>query len=167
MSRPDETTGDVHSLDEAPGLGGVYHSKVLRLPNNAIQKIGIWGHRGVPHGIHKREHSPFISRWSFNIALLAVGVFATAAGASLDYVTLCSFAAAWNIGVGGNLPVDSAASLGKHRTSFPPHSCMPMAPIEFAPVALSILWAFGQSISGLVGPNIRTSCREWPLYSYL
>jgi len=46
--------------------------------------------------------------------LLIIGVFATAAGASPNYIALCAFAALWSIGVGGNLPVDSAVFLGKH-----------------------------------------------------
>lgn len=47
-------------------------------------------------------------RISFNTTLLIVGVFATAAAGSPDYQLLCTFAAIWSIGVGGNLPVDSA-----------------------------------------------------------
>ena len=52
-------------------------------------------------------------RWSFDTTLLIVGVFATVAGASSNYVALCSLAAVWSIGVGGNLPVDSAIFLGQ------------------------------------------------------
>ena len=51
-------------------------------------------------------------RWAFNITLFITGVFATASGASPGFVALCSFAAVWSIGVGGNLPVDSAVFLG-------------------------------------------------------
>jgi hypothetical protein len=57
--------------------------------------------------IHK-----FASRWSFNITLGITGVFALAAGGSPNFIALCSFAAVWSIGVGGNLPVDSAVFLG-------------------------------------------------------
>jgi len=53
------------------------------------------------------------SRWSFNITLGMTGVFALAAGGSPNYIALCSLAAVWSIGVGGNLPVDSAVFLGK------------------------------------------------------
>ncbi len=52
------------------------------------------------------------TRISFNITLLITGVFALAAGGSPNYVALSSFAAVWSIGVGGNLPVDSAIFLG-------------------------------------------------------
>ncbi|KAK0497504.1 hypothetical protein EDD18DRAFT_1384589 [Armillaria luteobubalina] len=51
-------------------------------------------------------------RISFNITLLITGVFALAAGGSPNHVALTSFAALWCIGVGGNLPVDSAIFLG-------------------------------------------------------
>ena len=50
----------------------------------------------------------FASRWSFNITLGMTGVFALVAGGSPNYIALCSLAAVWSIGVGGNLPVDSA-----------------------------------------------------------
>src|SRR6266702_131254 len=51
-------------------------------------------------------------RLSFNLTLLITGVFAVSAGASPNSITLCSLAAVWSIGVGGNLPVDSAVFLG-------------------------------------------------------
>lgn len=54
---------------------------------------------------------------SFNSTLFILGVFATAAGGANDYVALCSFAAIWSIGVGGNLPVDSAIFLGMYCAS--------------------------------------------------
>jgi hypothetical protein len=54
-----------------------------------------------------------LARWAFNLTLFITGVFATAAGASPGYVALCSFSAVWSIGVGGNLPVDSAVFLGE------------------------------------------------------
>jgi len=52
-------------------------------------------------------------RWCFNLTLFITGVFAVAAGDSPNYIALCSLAAVWRIGVGGNLPVDSAVFLGK------------------------------------------------------
>lgn len=107
-----------------------------------------------------------IFRRSFNITLLIVGIFATAGGASPNYIALCSFATVWSIGVGGNLPVDSAIFLGKR--------CTPSAPflytlphvnvtsIGFVPAShqylltvLSIWWAFGQLMGSLVRPDIR------------
>lgn len=54
-------------------------------------------------------------RWSFNLTLLVIGVFATASGGSDGYVTLCVLTALYSIGVGGNLPVDSAIFLGVYH----------------------------------------------------
>ncbi|OJT10229.1 hypothetical protein TRAPUB_13249 [Trametes pubescens] len=51
-------------------------------------------------------------KWCFNITLLITGVFAVAAGGSPNFIALCSLAAVWSVGVGGNLPVDSAVFLG-------------------------------------------------------
>lgn len=53
-----------------------------------------------------------IQRISFNVTLLITGAFAVIAGASPNYIALISFAALWSVGVGGNLPVDSAIFLG-------------------------------------------------------
>ncbi|KAH9924317.1 MFS general substrate transporter [Epithele typhae] len=50
-------------------------------------------------------------KWCFNLTLFITGVFATAAGASPNDVALCSLFALLSIGVGGNLPVDSAVFL--------------------------------------------------------
>lgn len=67
-------------------------------------------------------------RISFNITLLIVGIFGTAAGGSPNYTTLSAMAGmrtyrplisllititigVWSIGVGGNLPVDSSLFL--------------------------------------------------------
>ena len=52
-------------------------------------------------------------RVSFNITLFITGAFALAAGGSADYIALCSLTAVWSVGVGGNLPVDSAIFLGE------------------------------------------------------
>ncbi|KAI0373646.1 MFS general substrate transporter [Pilatotrama ljubarskyi] len=82
-------------------------------------------------------------KWCFNITLLITGVFAIAAGASPNYVALCSLAAVWSIGVGGNLPVDSAVFL-----EFIPASH------QYLLTILSIWWAFGQLVGSLVA---------WPL----
>ncbi|KAF9648509.1 MFS general substrate transporter [Thelephora ganbajun] len=84
-------------------------------------------------------------KWSFNITLLVIGVFATAAGASPNSVALCSFAAIWSVGVGGNLPVDSAVFL-----EFIPASH------QYLLTILSIWWAFGQLVGSLIA---------WPLIS--
>ncbi|KAF8422835.1 major facilitator superfamily domain-containing protein [Boletus edulis BED1] len=78
-------------------------------------------------------------RWAFNLTLLITAVFAIAAGASPNYTALCSLTAVWSIGVGGNLPVDSAVFL-----EFVPASH------QYLLTVLSIWWAFGQLLGGLV-----------------
>ncbi|KAI6117305.1 major facilitator superfamily domain-containing protein [Pisolithus croceorrhizus] len=82
-------------------------------------------------------------RWSFNLTLLITGVFALAAGASPNYYTLCVCVALWSIGVGGNLPVDSAVFL----EYVPPSH-------QYLLTMLSIWWAIGQLTGALVA---------WPL----
>ncbi|KAH8930492.1 MFS general substrate transporter [Atractiella rhizophila] len=86
-------------------------------------------------------------RISFNITLLIVGIFATAAGGSPNYTALCSFAAVWSIGVGGNLPVDSSIFLEALPASH-----------QYLLIILSIWWAFGQLFGALVA---------WPLIGNL
>jgi len=82
-------------------------------------------------------------QWAFNITLAITGIFALAAGGSPGFVALCSLAAVWSIGVGGNLPVDSAVFL-----EFIPASH------QYLLTVLSIWWAFGQLLGSLVA---------WPL----
>ncbi|KAI0335699.1 sugar transporter [Cubamyces sp. BRFM 1775] len=82
-------------------------------------------------------------KWCFNITLFITGVFAVAAGGSPNAVALCSLAAVWSVGVGGNLPVDSAVFL-----EFIPASH------QYLLTILSIWWAFGQLVGSLVA---------WPL----
>ena len=57
-------------------------------------------------------------RWSFNVTLLIAGVFGLASGGSNSFVTLASLLAVLGIGVGGNLPVDSAVFLGRKAIRF-------------------------------------------------
>ncbi|KAI0786187.1 MFS general substrate transporter [Abortiporus biennis] len=82
-------------------------------------------------------------KFAFNATLFITGVFAVAAGGSRSEVALCSLAAAWSIGVGGNLPVDSAVFL-----EFIPASH------QYLLTVLSIWWAFGQLFGSLIA---------WPL----
>ncbi|OBZ68823.1 putative MFS-type transporter PB1E7.08c [Grifola frondosa] len=74
---------------------------------------------------------------------VASDVWDGGAGGSPNAVALCSLAAVWSIGVGGNLPVDSAVFL-----EFIPASH------QYLLTVLSIWWAFGQLIGSLVA---------WPL----
>ncbi|KAI9458494.1 MFS general substrate transporter [Russula earlei] len=82
-------------------------------------------------------------RLSFNFTLFITGAFALSGGASPDYIALCSLATIWSIGVGGNLPVDSAVFL-----EFIPASH------QYLLTVLSIWWALGQLLGSLVA---------WPL----
>ncbi|KAF5348501.1 hypothetical protein D9756_009643 [Leucocoprinus leucothites] len=82
-------------------------------------------------------------RISFNVTFLIIGIFATVAGASNSSTTLISLASVWSIGVGGNIPVDSAIFL-----EFIPASH------QYLLTVLSIWWAFGQLLGSLVA---------WPL----
>ncbi|KAK0200487.1 MFS general substrate transporter [Desarmillaria ectypa] len=50
-------------------------------------------------------------KWPFNLTLLIAGVFGTAAGGSPNFVALACLLAVVCVGVGGNLPVDSAVFL--------------------------------------------------------
>jgi len=107
-------------------------------------------------------------RLSFNLTLFITGVFALSGGASPNSITLCFLAAAWSIGVGGNLPVDSAIFLGMSgavigvlpQAGFRVHQLIAYGtPItEFLPAThqylltvLSVWWALGQLLGSLVG----------------
>lgn len=52
-------------------------------------------------------------RLAFNATLFISGVFAIAAGGAPNFVALASLFAVLGVGVGGNLPVDSAVFLGE------------------------------------------------------
>ncbi|KAK7059875.1 major facilitator superfamily domain-containing protein [Favolaschia claudopus] len=80
---------------------------------------------------------------SFNLTMLITGVFGISAAGSPNYIALCSLAAVWSVGVGGNLPVDSSIFL-----EFVPASH------QYLLTVLSIWWAFGQLLGSLVA---------WPL----
>ncbi|KAI0918683.1 hypothetical protein AcV5_002606 [Taiwanofungus camphoratus] len=82
-------------------------------------------------------------RWCFNLTLFITGVFGVAAGGSPTYIALCSLVTMWSVGVGGNLPVDSAVFL-----EFVPASH------QYLLTVLSVWWAIGQLIASLVA---------WPL----
>ncbi|KAK7680855.1 MFS sugar transporter [Cerrena zonata] len=82
-------------------------------------------------------------RWSFNITLLIAGVFGLAAGGSNSFLTLASLLAVMGVGVGGNLPVDSAVFL-----DFVPGTH------QYLLTILSIWWSLGQLFVNLIA---------WPL----
>ncbi|KAL7278526.1 hypothetical protein ACG7TL_007525 [Trametes sanguinea] len=82
-------------------------------------------------------------RWSFNLTLFITGVFGVAAGGSPDFLTLASLLAVLGLGVGGNLPVDSAVFL-----DFVPGSH------QYLLTILSIWWSVGQLVASFIA---------WPL----
>ncbi|KAI0277810.1 MFS general substrate transporter [Russula aff. rugulosa BPL654] len=82
-------------------------------------------------------------KWSFNLTLFIGSIFGIAMGGSETFVALASLAAISSVGVGGNIPVDSAVFL-----DFIPSSHQYMLTI------LSIWWAIGQLMAALIA---------WPL----
>ncbi|THC89689.1 hypothetical protein EYZ11_010864 [Aspergillus tanneri] len=89
----------------------------------------------------------FGRKWAFNLTIGITAVFGLAAATSSSFAAVGVFAALWSIGVGGNLPVDSAIFL-----EFLPGSH------QYLLTVLSINWAFAQLVANLVA---------WPLLGYL
>lgn len=85
----------------------------------------------------------FGRRWAFNLTIGITAVFGLVAAGSPSFDAACVFAALWSVGVGGNLPVDSAIFL-----EFLPGSH------QYLLTILSIDWAFAQLLANLVA---------WPL----
>ncbi|KAJ5580237.1 uncharacterized protein N7459_006222 [Penicillium hispanicum] len=85
----------------------------------------------------------FGRRWAFNLTIGITAVFGLIAAGSPNFGAACAFAALWSVGVGGNLPVDSAIFL-----EFLPGSH------QYLLTVLSIDWAFAQVLANLVA---------WPL----
>lgn len=75
----------------------------------------IWGRRSVFHRFFPKLFTMRrFFRFSFNFTLLLTGVFGTAAGASPNFLTLAALTSVYTVGLGGNLPVDSAVFLGMY-----------------------------------------------------
>ncbi|KAF2678407.1 MFS general substrate transporter [Lentithecium fluviatile CBS 122367] len=89
----------------------------------------------------------FGRRWAFNLTLGITGIFGLIAAGSPNFAAIGCFAALWSIGVGGNLPVDSAIFL-----EFLPGSH------QWLLTVLSIDWALAQVFATLVA---------WPLLGNL
>jgi len=74
----------------------------------------IWGRRSVT--LHSLLLPPVLHlssiRWSFNLTLFTGSIFGIAMGSSDRFTVLAALAAASNVGIGGNIPVDSAVFLG-------------------------------------------------------
>ena len=85
----------------------------------------------------------FGRRWAFNLTLGITSAFGLIAAGSPNFAAIGVFAALWSVGVGGNLPVDSAIFLeflpGTH---------------QYLLTILSIFWALAQLLATLIA---------WPL----
>ncbi|KDR77989.1 hypothetical protein GALMADRAFT_278352 [Galerina marginata CBS 339.88] len=82
-------------------------------------------------------------RWCFNVTLFIAGVFGLAAGGSPNFLTLASLLAVMGVGVGGNLPIDSAIFLDLVPASH-----------QYLLTFMSIYWCLGQLLVNLLA---------WPL----
>ncbi|EGO28741.1 hypothetical protein SERLADRAFT_434644 [Serpula lacrymans var. lacrymans S7.9] len=82
-------------------------------------------------------------RWSFNVTLFIAGIFGLASGGAPNFIALASLLAVVGMGVGGNMPVDSAVFL-----DFVPGSH------QYLLTVLSIWWSVGQFVLSLIA---------WPL----
>src|SRR5882762_4473352 len=119
-------------------------------------------------------------RLTFNLTLLMGGIFGIAAGGAPTFVGLASLMAVSSVGVGGNLPIDSAVFLGRHQSR-----CATMlsnTTAEFIPgshqyllTVLSVWWAIGQLLASLVFTLFSCVSSEkadrypqiaWPLIAY-
>jgi MFS family permease len=78
-------------------------------------------------------------KWSFNLTLLIAGVFGLAAGGSPNFIALASFIAVLGVGVGGNMPVDSAVFLDLVPSTH-----------QYLLTVLSIWFCLGQLVCSLV-----------------
>ncbi|KAJ7126619.1 MFS general substrate transporter [Mycena crocata] len=82
-------------------------------------------------------------KWSFNLTLLIAGVFGLSAGGSPNFLTLASLLAVVGVGVGGNMPVDSAVFLDLVPASH-----------QYLLTVMSVWWSLGQLLISLLA---------WPL----
>ena len=85
----------------------------------------------------------FGRRWAFNLTIGITSVFGLVAAGSPSFAAIGVFAALWSVGVGGNLPVDSAIFL-----EFLPGSH------QYLLTVLSVDWAVAQLYATLIA---------WPL----
>jgi MFS family permease len=89
----------------------------------------------------------FGRKWAFNLTLGTTAVFGLLAASSPNFAAIGSFASLWSVGVGGNLPVDSAIFL-----EFLPASH------QYLLTILSVFWALAQVMATLIA---------WPLLGNL
>lgn len=83
-----------------------------------MQSFGVWdvtfGAEGESLRCNLVIRADVHRRWSFNVTLLIAGIFGLSSGGSPNFLTLAPLLAVLGVGVGGNLPVDSAVFLGKN-----------------------------------------------------
>ncbi|KAG7193765.1 uncharacterized protein KQ657_000457 [Scheffersomyces spartinae] len=106
---------------------------------------------------------------AFTMTFLCTGIFSLVAGASPNFAAIGTFCALWSVGVGGNLPVDSAIFL----EALPSNK-------KWILTAMSAWWALGQLIANVVGwglianyscPSDATTClkednKGWRYYLF-
>lgn len=78
-------------------------------------------------------------KWAFNLTFLVTGVWAVVAGSSPNFAALGVFVSFWSVGVGGNLPVDSALFLEALPSRY-----------QWLLTVMSGWWSFGQLLANLV-----------------
>ncbi|EGV63109.1 hypothetical protein CANTEDRAFT_106147 [Yamadazyma tenuis ATCC 10573] len=78
-------------------------------------------------------------RWAFNLTFLITGVWAVVAGSAPNFGALGVFVSLWSVGVGGNLPVDSALFLEALPSTH-----------QWLLTVMSGWWALGQLVANLI-----------------
>ncbi|KAH9980571.1 MFS general substrate transporter [Russula compacta] len=186
---PHPTTVAKGDLHDEGSVDPVYQAKA-RVLNQALQEIGMGKYQLVtglilsPTLNEFHFNGPFLSlatnigllvgavlwsfgcdiwgrKWSFNLTILIGSIFGIAMGGSATFVVLASLAAASSVGIGGNIPVDSAVFLGALIPPMTESICYLKPGTDFVPsthqyllTILSIWWAIGQLLSSLIA---------WPL----
>ncbi|KAL1662341.1 major facilitator superfamily domain-containing protein [Schizophyllum commune] len=147
----------LQGLYEDGAIDAVYQRKAQKL-NQAIQEIGMGKYQfgftpsylTLAANIGLLVGAAFwgfgcdvFGTWAFNLTLLITGAFGLAAGGSDRFVTLASLLAVVGVGVGGNMPVDSALFLdlvpGTH---------------QYLLTVMTVFWSLGQLFASMIA---------WPL----
>ncbi|PWN32690.1 MFS general substrate transporter [Meira miltonrushii] len=89
----------------------------------------------------------FGRRWAFNLTIGITGLWGMVAASAPNFAAIGVFAALWSVGVGGNLPVDSAIFIEWLPASH-----------QYLLTILSIKWALAQIVANLIA---------WPLLGNL
>lgn len=89
----------------------------------------------------------FGRRWAFNLTIGITGLWGMVAASAPNFAAIGVFAALWSVGVGGNLPVDSAIFIEWLPASH-----------QYLLTILSIKWALAQVMANLIA---------WPLLGNL